>query len=202
MGGHDPYSSSKGCAELVTSAYRRSFLHAVGVGVASARAGNVIGGGDWSEDRLIPDILRAFEKNKPVKIRHPSAIRPWQHVLEPLSGYLLLAEKLWQEPDQFAEGWNFGPYDYDAKPVKWVLDRMVSLWGRGAEWQLDGGDHPHEANWLKLDISKARVKLGWQPRWGLDEALDRVVRWHRAWLDGADMRQYCLNEIDAYMRGL
>ncbi|MDQ7001738.1 MAG: CDP-glucose 4,6-dehydratase, partial [Ghiorsea sp.] len=137
MGGHDPYSSSKGCAELVTSAYRRSFLQEKGVGLASARAGNVIGGGDWSDDRLIPDILSAFEKGEPVIIRNPKSTRPWQHVLEPLSGYLMLAQKLYEAPKLYAEGWNFGPHEDDAKPVDWILDRMVDKWGNGASWQLD-----------------------------------------------------------------
>jgi len=148
MGGHDPYSSSKGCAELVTSAYRRSFMQERGIGLATARAGNVIGGGDWAEDRLIPDILNAFENNQPVIIRNPKSTRPWQHVLEPLSGYLVLAQKLYEAPQKYAEGWNFGPKDEDAKPVDWILDRMVNKWQGDASWQLDDNAHPHEARYI------------------------------------------------------
>ena len=201
MGGYDPYSSSKGCAELVTSAYRRSFLAEQGVGLASARAGNVIGGGDWAEDRLIPDILRAFEKGQPVIIRNPASTRPWQHVLEPLSGYLVLAQALYDHPTAYAEGWNFGPFDEDAKPVSWILDQMVSKW-QGARWQLDEAAHPHEAGYLKLDISKAKARLNWQPMWRLEQTLNRIVDWHQAWLAGADMHQRCLAEITEYMKDM
>lgn len=201
MGGYDPYSSSKGCAELVTSAYRRSFLAESGVGLASARAGNVIGGGDWAEDRLIPDILRAFEKGQPVIIRNPASTRPWQHVLEPLSGYLVLAQALYDQPTAYAEGWNFGPFDEDAKPVSWILDQMVSKW-QGARWQLDAAAHPHEAGYLKLDISKAKARLHWQPTWRLGHTLDLIVDWHQAWLAGADMQQRCLAEITQYMKDM
>ena len=202
MGGYDPYSSSKGCAELVTAAYRRSFFQPKGVGLASARAGNVIGGGDWAEDRLIPDILRAFEKGQHVVVRNPSAIRPWQHVLEPLSGYLLLAEALYRQPESHAEGWNFGPEDCDAQPVEWIVHRMVEVWGVGAGWRLDDASHPHEAGYLKLDISKARARLGWTPTWRLSDALARVVDWHRAWRNGEDMQACCVNEIEDYMRDM
>ncbi len=200
MGGYDPYSSSKGCAELVTSAYRRSFMQEQGIGLASARAGNVIGGGDWSEARLIPDILYAFEKHEPVVIRNPKATRPWQHVLEPLSGYLILAEKLYEQPGAYAEGWNFGPHDDDAKPVDWILDCMVRMWGDGASWELDEGNHPHEAGFLKLDISKAKARLGWQPTWSLNHTLARIINWHQAWLNKEDMQVKCLQEINEYMR--
>ncbi|MEY4156516.1 MAG: CDP-glucose 4,6-dehydratase [Pseudomonadota bacterium] len=198
MGGHDPYSNSKGCAELVTSAYRSSFLQAQGKAVASARAGNVIGGGDWAADRLVPDILRAFEQNQPVVIRNPHATRPWQHVLEPLSGYLCLAEQLYAQGQAFAEGWNFGPKDDDARPVQWIVEHMVKSWGHGASWQQDGSNHPHEANYLKLDISKAKARLGWQPRWPLATALEHISSWHRAWLAHADMHQLCLTQIQQY----
>jgi len=198
MGGHDPYSNSKGCAELVTSAYRRSYFRQAGVALASARAGNVIGGGDWASDRLVPDILRAFERGEAVVIRNPNSTRPWQHVLEPLSGYLTLAQQLWSRGAEFAEGWNFGPHDEDARPVHWIVERLVERWGEGARWQLDGGTHPHEAHYLKLDISKARARLGWQPRWRLGEALDRIVAWHQAWRAGADVRALCLEQIDQY----
>ena len=198
MGGHDPYSNSKGCSELVTSAYRRSYFQQSGIALASARAGNVIGGGDWAADRLVPDILRAFEANQPVVIRNPHATRPWQHVLEPLSGYLLLAENLYQHGQTFAEGWNFGPKDDDAQPVQWIVEHMVGVWGNGASWQIDGGNHPHEANYLKLDISKAKARLGWQPRWNLSTALQKIVHWHNAWLGKADVQAHCLQQISEY----
>lgn len=197
MGGHDPYSNSKGCSELVTSAYRRSFFQAAGIALASARAGNVIGGGDWAADRLVPDILRALEQRQPVTIRNPHSTRPWQHVLEPLSGYLVLAEQLFAGRD-VAEGWNFGPNDEDARPVNWIVEQMVDCWGEGGNWQLDGGHHPHEAHYLKLDISKARARLGWKPRWSLATALEQIVEWHRAWLDKQDVRALCLKQIERY----
>lgn len=202
MGGYDPYSSSKGCAELVTSAYRRSFMQELGIGLASARAGNVIGGGDWAKDRLIPDILNAFEKGEPVIVRSPQSTRPWQHVLEPLSGYLMLAEQLYKSPERYAEGWNFGPHDDDAKPVSWILDAMVSKWGEGASWELDQNAHPHEAGFLKLDASKAKLRLRWQPTWNLNEALGRIIQWHQAWLNKEEMQIKCLNEINEYMRDM
>jgi CDP-glucose 4,6-dehydratase len=198
MGGFDPYSNSKGCSELVTSAWRRSFFAQGGTALASARAGNVIGGGDWAADRLLPDILRAFERGEPVVVRNPHATRPWQHVLEPLGGYLVLAERLCQDGQAAAEGFNFGPRDEDARPVQWIVERLAERWGEGACWQADGGRHPHEANYLKLDISKARYRLGWQPRWNLATALDRTVGWHRTWLSGDDVRALCLAQIDDY----
>jgi CDP-glucose 4,6-dehydratase len=198
MGGHDPYSNSKGCSELVTSAYRRSFFQKNGPALASARAGNVIGGGDWAADRLVPDILRAFESGVPVRVRNPNATRPWQHVLEPLGGYLTLAEHLWLKGQDVAEGFNFGPMDHDARPVQWIVEQMASAWGDSASWQQDGGEHPHEAHYLKLDISKARQRLGWQPRWSLDLALQRIVQWHRAWMNHEDVRALCLAQIQQY----
>ena len=201
MGGHDPYSSSKGCSELVTSAYRRSFMQDKGVGLATARAGNVIGGGDWADDRLIPDILRAFEQHQAVIIRNPASTRPWQHVLEPLSGYLVLAQNLYQFPGKYAEGWNFGPFDEDAKPVDWILNHMVNQWP-GSSWHLDDNAHPHEAGYLKLDISKAKSRLNWHPTWRLEQTLERIVTWHKAWLNKQDMQNICLNEINEYMRGM
>lgn len=195
MGGHDPYSNSKGCAELVTSAYRRSFFAGdQGPAIASARAGNVIGGGDWAVDRLVPDILRAVGTGAAVPVRNPLAIRPWQHVLEPLSGYLVLAQALWHDRHA-AEAWNFGPRDEDARPVQWIVERMCAAWGDGADWARDESVQPHEARYLKLDISKAQARLGWHPRWTLAEALDRIVAWHRAWLSGADMHEYCHAEL-------
>lgn len=198
MGGFDPYSSSKGCSELVTSAYRRSYFTETEIALASARAGNVIGGGDWAEDRLVPDILRAFEKNQPAVIRNPHSIRPWQHVLEPLSGYLTLAERLWHQPADYAEGWNFGPREEDAKPVDWIVERMAAKWG-DASWRNDEENHPHEANYLKLDISKACQRLSWMPKWGLDTALSKIVTWHQAWISKADVRALCLEQIDQYI---
>ena len=201
MGGHDPYSSSKGCAELVTSAYRRSYFHAEETAsIASARAGNVIGGGDWAEDRLIPDILKAFENSEAVVIRNPLSTRPWQHVLEPLSGYLVLAEHLYNQGDVYAGPWNFGPKDEGCKSVSWILDKMVANWGNGASWELDSNNNPHEAGFLKLDCSKATNELKWQPNWGLEETLDLIVNWHKKYLGGVDVKKACLNEINKYSK--
>lgn len=201
MGGHDPYSSSKGCAELVTTAYRRSFFYANDTAsIASARAGNVIGGGDWAEDRLIPDILKAFENSKSVVIRNPLSTRPWQHVLEPLSGYLVLAQNLYNEGDAFAEAWNFGPKEEDCKPVNWILDKMVEYWGRDAKWELDKNNNPHEAGFLKLDCSKASKELHWKPKWSLDHTLNLIVNWHQDWKSGKNMKDVCLKEIASYTK--
>ncbi|MGN7292454.1 CDP-glucose 4,6-dehydratase [Rhizobium sp. SAFR-030] len=207
MGGHDPYSSSKGCAELVTSAYRRSYFSEGGrgqwpVALGSARAGNVIGGGDWALDRLIPDIMRSIAGNRTVFIRNPHAIRPWQHVLEPLSGYLLLAERLYTDGAPFADGWNFGPSDEDAKPVQWVVEHLAAAWGKDASWQLDTVQGPHEATFLKLDCSKARAALDWAPAWRLGEALDRIVEWYRAYVQGEDMRATTISQINHYQQAL
>ncbi|MEW6562283.1 MAG: CDP-glucose 4,6-dehydratase [Pseudomonadota bacterium] len=204
MGGFDPYSSSKGCAELVASAYRHSFFSPEayanhGVALASARAGNVIGGGDWAEDRLIPDILRAISEKRPVEIRNPNAIRPWQHVLEPLAGYLMLAERLYNEGAMFAEGWNFGPSEDDARPVKWIVEYMTDRWDEGASWKADSASHPHEAHYLKLDCSKAISRLSWKPRWRLEQALESIVDWHKAYLRGEDMREYTLKQLEQYI---
>lgn len=199
MGGYDPYSNSKGCSELVSSAYRQSFFNQQSaVSLASARAGNVIGGGDWSDDRLIPDALKAFDAHKPVVIRNPLAIRPWQHVLEPISGYLTLAEKLCVVGDDFAEGWNFGPNEGDTKPVGEVMDYLVSNWPSGGTWVLDKYEQPHEAQLLKLDISKAKSRLKWEPKWSLDKALESIIQWHHSWLDGDEMQATTLNQIKEY----
>lgn len=199
MGGHDPYSSSKGCAELVTSAYRKSFFNGNNsASLASARAGNVIGGGDWSDDRLIPDILKAFKKNEPVIIRNPMATRPWQHVLEPLSGYLVLAEHLYEEGNAYAEGWNFGPKDEDCQPVSWILDKMVSKWGKGASWELDKNNNPHEAGYLKLDCSKAAMQLNWQSKWNLEYTLESIINWQQHYLSKKNIHEQCLLEIANY----
>ena len=201
MGGYDPYSSSKGCAELVTSAYRRSFLQNQGIGLASVRAGNVIGGGDWAEDRLIPDILRSFEKNKSVVIRNPKATRPWQHVLEPLSGYLILAQKMYNNKNKYAEGWNFGPNEKDVKSVDWILDKMISKWP-DASWKLDKDSSPYESGFLQLDIAKTKSKLGWRPVWELSYTLEKIISWHKAWLDKEDMQVICLEQIEEYMKDM
>ena len=206
MGGYDPYSNSKGCAELVTAAYRNSFFHPEkyqqhGVALASVRAGNVIGGGDWADDRLIPDIMRAITQSRPVNIRNPHAIRPWQHVLEPLSGYMLLAQKLCEEGTGYSEGWNFGPNDEDAKPVQWIVEKLTQSWGEGASWVLDSGNHPHEAHYLKLDCSKAKARLDWHPRWKLDETLCKIVDWQKSYQQRADMRAVTLEQIDIYSKG-
>lgn len=200
MGGYDPYSSSKGCSELVTAAYRRSFLEPAGIQLASARAGNVIGGGDWAADRLIPDFLRAVNASQTLTIRSPNAIRPWQHVLEPLSGYLALAERLYSEGKNFAEAWNFGPEETDARPVQWIVEYLCSRLS-GSTWQRDNTPQPHEANYLKLDSSKAKVKLGWHPRWNLQSALDYTLAWHEAWKRGADVAATSLAQIREYETG-
>ncbi len=206
MGGYDPYSNSKGCAELVTAAYRASFFNTDhykkhGVALASARAGNVIGGGDWADDRLIPDFIRAIVARETVVIRSPNAIRPWQHVLEPLSGYLILAEKLYTEGSQFADAWNFGPSDSDAKSVEWVINQLVDNWTDGAGFKIDSSAADlHEAHFLKLDCSKARMSLGWKPQWDAGEAVRRICAWHKAHLDGQDMKTYVLIEIEQYQK--
>jgi len=204
MGGHDPYSSSKGCAELVTSAYRRSFFHPDKwaqhrVGVASARAGNVIGGGDWAPDRLVPDMMRAWAAGEAVVIRNPEAVRPWQHVLEPLSGYLLLAEKLYADGPEFGEGWNFGPADGDARPVRYLVTQLARIWGNDAKWSCDNAAHVHEAHLLKLDSAKACDRLGWAPRWSLDETLEHTAEWYRGYYRGEDMSARTLKQIEEYM---
>jgi CDP-glucose 4,6-dehydratase len=204
MGGHDPYSSSKGCAELVSAAYRASFFKAAnyaqhGVGIATVRAGNVIGGGDWAQDRLIPDILTAFEQGRRVTIRHPHAIRPWQHVMEPLRGYLALAQQLFENGPRFSEAWNFGPNDEDVKSVEWIVTQMALLWGADAQWKLDSSDSPHEAHNLKLDISKARSRLDWHPALRLKETLALIIEWSKQYAAGANMRQVTMAQLHSYL---
>jgi CDP-glucose 4,6-dehydratase len=208
MGGYDPYSSSKGCAELVAAAYRSSYFNSVdyakhGVALASVRAGNVIGGGDWAGDRLVPDMVRAIEAAQEVVIRSPRAIRPWQHVLEPLSGYLLLAQRLVESGPRYAEAWNFGPRDDDAVPVASIVEALARKWGDNARYRFDETHATvHEAHYLKLDCSKARLRLSWSPRWHLFEALDRIVAWHKAARAGQDMRAVTLEQIGAYSADL
>jgi CDP-glucose 4,6-dehydratase len=196
-GGHDPYSNSKACSELVTSAYRDSFFGAGSTAVASARAGNVIGGGDWGEDRLIPDLMRGMLAGTATPIRNPEAVRPWQHVLNPLSGYLMLAERMWGSHD-YAEAWNFGPPDRDALTVRAVIARLSELSGEEILWEQDPGDHPHEAHVLRLDSSKAGERLGWAPGWDLDEALTSIADWYRGYRDGADPRELVVHQIKAF----
>jgi CDP-glucose 4,6-dehydratase len=199
LGGRDPYSSSKACAELVTAAYRHSFFSTgEGPAVASARAGNVIGGGDWAADRLIPDMLRALNAGTAVRIRNPAAIRPWQHVLEPLSGYLTLAERLVGHGAEYVGAWNFGPTEVDAKPVGWLVQEFARLWGPDARWEMESSVQPHEAACLKLDSAKAATRLGWRARWPLDRALAAVVEWHRNQQAGEDMSLVTRQQIRAY----
>lgn len=197
FGGHDPYSNSKGCAELVTDAYRRSFFHTPGsTAIASCRAGNVVGGGDWSADRLVPDAMRAFGDRKPLRIRNPAAVRPWQHVIDPVLAYLELAERLTQQGPAFAEGWNFGPASTSEVPVSRIVDGLVSLWGDGARWELDGNEHPHEANFLKLDCSKAAARIGWRPLIDLEETLQLTVEWYKAAQNQRNLRTLSLEQIE------
>jgi CDP-glucose 4,6-dehydratase len=203
LGGYDPYSNSKACSELVTSAYRNSYFnpkdHAThGVGVASARAGNVIGGGDWASDRLVPDCIRAILKTEKVIIRNPEAIRPWQHVLEPLAGYLMLAQKLYEDGPRYSGAWNFGPDDSDAKPVEWLVKELCAKWGNNASYALDTRKHPHESHYLKLDCSKAREVLGWRPLWDIEKALDSIIEWTKAYAGRKDVTATCMGQIAAY----
>jgi CDP-glucose 4,6-dehydratase len=198
MGGHDPYSSSKGAAELVTSAWRRSFFSDPdGPRLGSARAGNVIGGGDWGEDRLVPDIMRAALASETVRVRNPNSIRPWQHVVNPLSGYLVLAQALWESP-AYARGWNFGPAEDEARPVGWLIERLEELWPERVRWSLDAGPHPHEARYLKLDSSLAHSRLGWRPLTSLDAALSETAGWYREHQAGADMRELTLRQLELF----
>lgn len=203
MGGYDPYSNSKGCSELVTLAFRSSYFNPKdynkhGVAIASARAGNVIGGGDWADDRLIPDFIKAITKGEEVKIRSPYAVRPWQHVLEPLSGYLTLAERLYNDGPKFAEGWNFGPDDKDAKSVEWIIKKICNFWGKGASYGIDKNPQPHEANYLKLDCSKAKNELEWLPKWDIETTLKSIVDWNKAYLKDENIRVITEKQIENY----
>lgn len=204
MGGYDPYSNSKGCAELVTAAYRQSFFPESAydnhrVAIASARAGNVIGGGDWSQDRLVPDAIAAFEVHKTLQIRNPRATRPWQHVLEPISGYLVLAQALYAEGAAFNGAWNFGPQDSDARSVQEVVELLISQWGSPAAWQQDGSPQPHEAHFLKLDCSKANQNLGWRARWTLENAIAAIVEWQDAYRKKKDILALTRKQIKSYI---
>jgi len=205
MGGYDPYSNSKGCSELVTSSFKNSFFNPKeydkhGVVLASARAGNVIGGGDWAEDRLIPDFIRAIIKGEKLLIRSPYAIRPWQHVLEPLNGYLTLAAKLYEDGPRFAEAWNFGPDDTDAQNVEWITKKICEYWGENAAFKIDTNPNPHEANYLKLDCSKAKAELEWYPKWNIQKTLNSIVEWNKSWLSGDNAKQMCFNQINDYFK--
>jgi len=196
LGGYDPYSSSKACSELVAQAYQRSY----GMNIATARAGNVIGGGDWAVDRLVPDFVRSILKGKKLIIRHPKAVRPWQFVLDPLYGYLLLAEKLYRYPSKYVGAWNFGPDPRDTRSVEWLVKYFCLLWGKGASYGLDKRKHPHETEYLILDPSKARKYLGWKPKWHLEKALEKVVEWVKAYQKGEDMKSVCFQQIKEYCR--
>ncbi len=199
LGGFDPYSSSKACSELVTSAYRNSFFgQENSVAIASARAGNVIGGGDWANDRLIPDCVRSLLSNQTIKVRNPDSIRPWQHVLEPLSGYLMLLQHLYEGGSKYADAWNFGPLDSEAKPVKWIVEKVISSWTPKINYEQDTGSNPHEAHYLKLDCSKAFYELGWQPRWSLEFTIEQILAWTRAYMSKKDMRAFSLEQIKEY----
>lgn len=203
LGGFDPYSSSKACSELVTAAYRYSYFHPSEydqhqICLATARAGNVIGGGDWARDRLIPDCIRSFPQGDKITIRHPQSVRPWQHVLEPLGGYLLLAQRAYEEGPIYAQSWNFGPAYRDAKPVEWVVRCLCDKWG-AVGYEVDDQSHPHETAMLKLDCSKAVEQLGWMPRWNLNQALDKVVEWMHAYQKREGVRSICIRQIEQYM---
>jgi CDP-glucose 4,6-dehydratase len=197
MGGHDPYSSSKACAELITSAYRNSFFKNTSTHLATVRAGNVIGGGDWAEDRLIPDFFRALDKNQTLTIRSPNAVRPWQHVLEPLAGYIKLAEKLYVVGSDYADAWNFGPNDVDNKTVQWIVEYLCAQ-KSDSGWQIDEQPQPHEANILKLDITKSKTLLGWHPQWDIATALEKIIEWHSAWKNCENMAEISLHQIHEY----
>jgi CDP-glucose 4,6-dehydratase len=206
MGGFDPYSSSKGCAELVTAAYRSSYFSCSNgrpsVAVASARAGNVIGGGDWAVDRLVPDWIRAVLEGRETIIRNPDAVRPWQHVLGPLGGYLLLAQRLCEDGARYSDSWNFGPEDAEARPASFIVERLCHLWGPDARWTVHRGHQPHEARCLRLDSAKARAQLGWQPHWDLDRALEATVKWYKTYQSGQDTRPLVLEQIHSYQTAL
>lgn len=204
LGGYDPYSNSKGCSELVTSCYRDSYFNRNhfdkhGVAIASARAGNVIGGGDWAKNRLIPDCIDALTHQRNIVIRNPEAVRPWQHVLEPLNGYLMLAERLYEKGPEFAEAWNFGPDDYDVKKVEWIVRKLMNDWGTDVTLKVHQEITLHEAQYLKLDCSKVRTRLNWHPIWNVQTALSKIVEWNKAYLEKKDMKDITLNQVREYM---
>lgn len=203
LGGYDPYANSKACSELVTMSYRNSFFNpdeydVHGVAIASARSGNVIGGGDWASDRLIPDFIRSLMEDSKLKIRNPGAIRPWQHVLEPLGGYLMLAQKLCEDGKYFSQSWNFGPNDSDAKPVEWIVQKLCNKWGGNASYEIELDAQRHETHYLKVDCSKAKSELGWEPKWNLDQALDRIIEFTHAYQQNKNLRSLCLKQIEQY----
>jgi len=198
LGGRDPYSSSKAAAELVIAAYRDSFLRARGIALASARAGNAIGGGDWATDRLVPDLLAAFARGEAAILRRPQAVRPWQHVLDPLAGYLTLGRRLLEHGDEYAEAWNFGPREGELVAVGQIAEHVAAAWGDSARTTVSTAETPHEAHTLQLDASKAHARLGWRPRWDFVAAVRATVEWHRAWIAGKDMRAYSLGQIERY----
>lgn len=205
LGGYDPYASSKACAEMAVAAWTASFFNPEEhtrhrVAIATARAGNIIGGGDWAAERLVPDLVRAILNGQPLAVRAPLATRPWQHVLDPLAGYLRLAQLLFEEGPRYNGGWNFGPGERDIRTVAEVVEKFVAVWGPGATWKAAGGSHPHETATLKLECSKARDRLGWKPRWDLDSAVEKVVEWTRGYRDGHDCRELCLTQIDDHGR--
>jgi CDP-glucose 4,6-dehydratase len=204
LGGHDPYSSSKACSEIITASYRNSFFNIANydqhhLAIATARAGNVIGGGDWASDRLIPDFIRAILNRKVIIIRNPDSIRPWQHVLEPLSGYLMLSEQLYNNGVSFAESWNFGPNDEDAKSVRWIVEKLCEMYSNGAAYELDKNAHHHEATYLKLDCSKAKEKLRWHPMWNLNKALESIILFTDAYIRKDDLNALCMGQIEEYL---
>ena len=204
MGGYDPYSSSKGCAELVTSSFRDSFFNLKeferhGCSLSSVRSGNVIGGGDWAKDRLIPDIMNSISKRIPTQIRNTRSIRPWQFVLEPLFGYLILAQRMWEEGKEFSEPWNFGPDETDCKSVKWILEKISKEWDDGFSWKEDTRDNPHEAEMLKLDCNKAKKRLGWKTKLDVNETIEWTVNWYKEYFKNSDMKEYTENQIDKFM---
>jgi CDP-glucose 4,6-dehydratase len=203
LGGHDPYSSSKAAAELLIASYRDSFYPKIqlenhNTAIATVRAGNVIGGGDWAQDRLIPDIIRAFTEGYELEIRNPDAVRPWQHVLDPLSGYIQLAELLATRGNDFAEAWNFGPDSEDEYTVNWIVEQMAKSWGKDAKWKVDKDNHPHEANYLKLNCKKANNNLNWFPKWNLSQSLKKIIEWHKPENSMYSINQICLSQIDEY----
>ena len=204
MGGYDPYSSSKGCAELVTSSFRDSFFNLKeferhGCSLSSVRSGNVIGGGDWAKDRLIPDIMNSISKRIPTQIRNTRSIRPWQFVLEPLFGYLILAQRMWEEGKEFSEPWNFGPDETDCKSVKWILEKISKEWNDGFSWKEDTKDNPHEAEMLKLDCTKAKKRLGWKTKLDVTETIEWTVNWYKEYFKNSDMKEYTENQIDKFV---